>query len=148
MRSVCLLSCACGAIAVGSVFVSSAEAQTIRSPAAAIQTWRNTAPGWSNNARLGFYRNQNVGPANQFRLYGGRTLYSAPYYAVTTRRTVPRAFVSTATHNRNVVVNNAGQTAKPFTNLQRPPNAVERYWPLLVEAREDPRTGLVYWQLP
>ncbi len=39
-------------------------------------------------------------------------------------------------------------TQKPFANLERPPTAIERYWPLLLEGRQDPETGLIIWQLP
>lgn len=148
MRSVFRLSLSIGLVVAWGLHIQTADAQNIRSPATALQTWRNTGPGLSSNARLSMYRNQNVGYPNQYRAYGGQTLYSAPYYAITTHRSVPRAFVSTSTYNRSIPVNTAGQTAKPFNNLRRPRNAVERYWPLLAEGREDPRTGLVIWQLP
>jgi hypothetical protein len=28
------------------------------------------------------------------------------------------------------------------------PTAFERYWPLLLEGREDPETGVVIWSIP
>ena len=148
MRSVCRLSLSIGLVVAWGIHIQASEAQNIRSPATAIHNWRNTAPGLSSNARLALYRNQNIAYSGRYRAYGGRTLYRAPYYAITTHRSVPRAFVSSSTYNRSVPVNTAGQTAKPFNNLRRPRNAVERYWPLLAEGREDPRTGLVIWQLP
>jgi len=39
-------------------------------------------------------------------------------------------------------------TQKPFANLERPPTGFERYWPLLLEGRQDPNTGLIIWSLP
>ena len=153
MRSTFLLSLSTALVAAWGLFPQIVEAQTIRSPATAIQTWRNTGPGMSTNARLGLYRVQNATYPDQYRAFNGspfrgRTIYNAPYYAVTTNRSVPRAFVSSSTYNEPLIINNAGRTLKPFTNLRRPANAVERYWPLLAEGREDPRTGIVYWQLP
>ncbi len=37
---------------------------------------------------------------------------------------------------------------KPFADLERPPSGLESYWPLLLEGREDPNTGLIIWTLP
>ncbi len=37
---------------------------------------------------------------------------------------------------------------KPFANIERPAPALERYWPLLLEGREDPHTGIIIWSLP
>lgn len=37
---------------------------------------------------------------------------------------------------------------KPFANVQQPPTAFERYWPLLIEGREDPKTGQIIWYFP
>ena len=132
-----------------------AHSQRISSPATVIQTWRNTAPGSSTTSTLAYYRLRNVGSPDRYRAantYGpvwrGRTLYNAPYYAITTNRSVPRGIYSSSRYTHNVPVTNSGQFVKPFSGLQRPPNAIERYWPLLMEAREDRRTGLVYWQLP
>jgi len=39
-------------------------------------------------------------------------------------------------------------TQKPFANLERPATGLQRYWPLLLEGREDPNTGLIHWSLP
>ncbi len=39
-------------------------------------------------------------------------------------------------------------TQKPFANLERQPSGLESYWPLLLEGREDPNTGLIIWTLP
>jgi|GEM_PF-7088303 len=37
---------------------------------------------------------------------------------------------------------------KPFTAIERPPTALERYWPLLLEGRENLDTGEIIWRLP
>lgn len=37
---------------------------------------------------------------------------------------------------------------KPFANVQPEPSGLQRYWPLLLEGREDPNTGLIIWTLP
>ncbi|MGI9430524.1 MAG: hypothetical protein ACR2NM_17825 [Bythopirellula sp.] len=37
---------------------------------------------------------------------------------------------------------------KPFANIQPEPTGLQRYWPLLLEGREDPNTGLIIWTLP
>ncbi|MEM8944537.1 MAG: hypothetical protein AAGD11_05075 [Planctomycetota bacterium] len=37
---------------------------------------------------------------------------------------------------------------KPFSDLERPPSGLQSYWPLLLEGREDPNTGLIIWTLP
>ncbi len=39
-------------------------------------------------------------------------------------------------------------TQKPFADVEPQPNALQRYWPLLLEGREDPNTGLIIWSLP
>jgi hypothetical protein len=39
-------------------------------------------------------------------------------------------------------------TGKPFSNVRPAPTAFERYWPLLLEGREDPKTGVVIWYIP
>jgi hypothetical protein len=38
--------------------------------------------------------------------------------------------------------------SKPFSNMRPAPTAFERYWPLLLEGREDPKTGVVIWYIP
>jgi len=37
---------------------------------------------------------------------------------------------------------------KPFENIAPQPNAFQRYWPLLLEGREDRNTGVIIWRLP
>lgn len=137
------------------------QAQNVVSPATTIQTWRNTTYGMSSNSALAMYRLRHVGHPNHRTVWrtapvtlGSRTLYSAPYFAITTRSFVPQTISPQATNPQPAAAQAAAapRTAaagnKPFSNLQRPPNAIERYWPLLLEAREDRRTGLVIWSLP
>ena len=38
--------------------------------------------------------------------------------------------------------------AKPFAGMRPAPTAFERYWPLMLEGREDPETGVVIWSIP
>ncbi len=37
---------------------------------------------------------------------------------------------------------------KPFAEIERLPTGLQRYWPLLLEGRENPNTGLIIWSLP
>ncbi len=124
-------------------------AQGISSAATTMQTWRRTSQGLSSNAALALYRMQNVGHPSQSSFALRRptslpatTLYSTPYYAVTTNRAIPGRPIS------YYPTSNTQQTQKPFAGIRHPPNAFQRYWPYLLEAREDPHTGLVIWTLP
>lgn len=36
---------------------------------------------------------------------------------------------------------------KPFSNVERP-GGLQEYWPLLLEGRQDPHTGVIIWSLP
>jgi hypothetical protein len=45
----------------------------------------------------------------------------------------------------NVYSQRAG---KPFDHVRPAPTAFERYWPLMLEGHEDPRTGVIIWSLP
>ncbi len=38
--------------------------------------------------------------------------------------------------------------SKPFSDVRPASTAFERYWPLLLEGREDPKTGVVIWYIP
>ena len=40
------------------------------------------------------------------------------------------------------------RVGKPFDNVRPAPTAFERYWPLMLEGREDPKTGVIIWSLP
>jgi hypothetical protein len=134
------------------------RAQGATSAAASMQKWRLASQGLSPNAALARYRMQSLRHPAQHSLsprhpagWPGATLYSTPYYAVTTHRTIPTRTTSyyptmaSATNSAGVVTPGI---RKPFADIRRPPNAVERYWPYMLEAREDPSTGLVIWRLP
>lgn len=136
-------------LVIGLLGVDSANAQAVGSPANSFRSWRQSSPGMSSNAALAFYRVQNAGGVRRTAsvpapvMPRGRTLYSAPYYSITNRRTVVDSPTPSATS-----VTRTAQASKPFDNLQRPPNAVQRYWPLLLQGQEDQNTGLVIWTLP
>ena len=130
-----------------------ALAQGASSAATSLHTWRRTSQGLSPNAALARYRMQNLGHSvprsfalRQPAIQPTTTLYSTPYYAITTHRTIPARPTSYYPTTNSAATGSL--TPKPFADLQRPPTAVQRYWPYLLEAREDPRTGLVIWQLP
>jgi hypothetical protein len=40
------------------------------------------------------------------------------------------------------------RVGKPFENARPAPTAFERYWPLMLEGRQDPKTGVVIWYMP
>jgi hypothetical protein len=44
--------------------------------------------------------------------------------------------------------NYAQRVGKPFENVRPAPTAFERYWPLMLEGHEDPKTGVIIWSLP
>ena len=127
----------------------SIQAQGVSSAASSMHAWRSTSRGMSTNAALAFYRVQNVGHPRQGNLGSlpavrapGTTIYSAPYYAITTHR---RVTTPTTNYYPNV---SPRDDAKPFSEIRPAPTAIDRYWPLLLEAREDRNTGLVIWTLP
>ena len=85
-----------------------------------------------------------LSPAMQFHLNrSGGTVYAPPKsQQSSTARTSSRG----APHYYPGV--SRLPTQKPFANVQHPRNAVERYWPLLLEGRENPHTGVIIWSLP
>jgi hypothetical protein len=111
--------------------------------------WPHTSRGLSSNAGLAHLRLRNSAhtrlPAtsrwNRPPLSRG-TIYSAPYYAITAPWAIPdiRSDPYPAIQTR--------PTGKPFAGARPAPTAVDRYWPLLFEARQDPKTGLTIWRLP
>ncbi len=133
-------------------------AQGVSSAATTMQAWRRSSQGLSPNAALARYRMQNLGHPAQRSLslchpsgWPGTTLYSTPHYAVTTSRTLPARPTSYYPTTNSLTTNSSTgtlQTQKPFADVRHPPNAVQRYWPYMLEAREDPTTGLVIWRLP
>jgi hypothetical protein len=40
------------------------------------------------------------------------------------------------------------RVGKPFENARPAPTAFERYWPLMLEGRQDPKTGVIIWYMP
>ena len=70
------------------------------------------------------------------------TIYSAPYFAITTPWAIPD--IRSDPYPAAVRPGNR----KPFAGARPASTAVDRYWPLLMEAREDPKTGLIIWRLP
>ena len=126
-----------------------ARAQGDSSALTSMRAWRHTSQGLSPNAALAFYRLRNAGlPKQQTRVRYRRpdlpnsTIYSAPYYAITTHRAVP------VPRSNPYPTGSTPRPRKPFAGVHPAPTAVDRYWPLLLEAREDPKTGLVIWKLP
>ena len=90
------------------------------------------------------YRLENMGrrahltPAMQFHLNrSGATAYIPPN-ATNNRQRPPHFYPGVSRL----------PAQKPFANIERPQNALERYWPLLLEGRQDPNTGLIIWSLP
>jgi hypothetical protein len=142
------------------------RAQGVSSAAITMQNWRRASQGLSPNAALARYRMQSLGHPAQRSLsqrhpsgWHGTTLYSTPYYAVTTHRALPTRTTSYYPSTRystsfSPSSSTSSSTAgtpmiqKPFAEIRRPPNAIERYWPYMLEAREDPSTGVVIWRLP
>ena len=149
-------------ILVGCCFVwtaasAQALAQVKGSAASSMQAWRRHSQGLSSNAALARYRIADLDRRAQQSYvrrhpagFPGTTLYSAPYYAITTHRTIPDRSVGNypSSNAHYFPAGDATQTQKPFNNIRYQPNAVQRYWPYMLEAREDPKTGLVIWRLP
>ena len=142
-----------GCCATWATFGVDVHAQRINSAASSMQNWRRHSQGLSSSAALARYRieslNQRVQQAKVRRHpagFLGSTIYSTPYYAITTHRTIP--VPSTSYYPTTGVTPFETQAEKPFADVRHRPNAVQRYWPYMLEAREDPTTGLVIWRLP
>jgi hypothetical protein len=71
--------------------------------------------------------------------------YSQPYVADARWR---RSAATWNRPNRYYPGLNSPSPSKPFANVRPAPNAFERYWPFLLEERENPRTGNVILTLP
>lgn len=122
--------------------------------------WREQSQGMSTNAALAFYRVRNtnrtypsqsvsapqgLSPVSQPiatapPYYRGNTYQPRPYFAIPA--------VGYAAPPAPGPPAGAGFQTKPFAQVRPTPNAIDRYWPLLMERREDPNTGLIIWQLP
>ena len=102
--------------------------------------WRETSQGMSSNAALAFYRLQSSSTVPtplhpRFQSGAGATI------APTGRNPAHVALVSPGSiYSRPVI--------KPFTGIRPEPTVFERYWPLMLEGREDPKTGVIIWSLP
>ncbi len=110
----------------------------------AVQVWRQAAVhGLSYNESLALYRlrqNSTVPtPLHpRFQVGAGASVYTPNrpnQYGVATSASYPMAI-------------NSQRTGKPFQNVRPAPTAFERYWPLMLEGREDPKTGVIIWYMP
>jgi hypothetical protein len=135
-----LLSTAC-LFVLGPSF---AEAQGIhRDP---IQHWRQTSQGMSSTAALAHYRLQNTAVRHQpiqAQLRDQR--YTTPSSQYLGPRPTPTGPVGLGAYHQPYRHNVSN---KPFANVQQPQTAMERYWPLLLEGRQDTKSGLIIWSLP
>ncbi len=110
----------------------------------AVRTWREAAAmGLSYNEALALsrLRTNSVVPTPlhpRFQAGAGAGLYQGAY-------PTPRGVAVTPGYSTNAY---RQPIAKPFTGLRPAPTAFERYWPLLLEGREDPETGVVIWSIP
>lgn len=122
---------------------SSARAQRAR--VSERQPSRRGTVGLSDVA---IYRLQSMGhhvrlsPTLQWRL--GYSPYSNSPAAP---RTSP-ARTASAAQGLGTYYRTPARPRKPFSDIQRPPTGFERYWPLLLEGRENPRTGVIFWSMP
>lgn len=106
------------------------------------QVWRDAAmKGLSYNESLALYRLRQTSTVPtplhpRFQAGAGAGVYTPNRVTQTGR------FPST---NNNVYAERAG---KPFDNVRPAPTAFERYWPLMLEGRQDPKTGVIIWYMP
>jgi hypothetical protein len=149
MRYVHLNLSTIGLFAALMAFPLDLRAQGGSSAADSMRAWRHTSRGLSSNAGLAFHRLRSAGhsrlpatPRWKQPLASRGTIYSAPYYAITTPWAIPNL------RSDPYPAVSSPSTRKPFAGARPAPTAVDRYWPLLFEAREDPKTGLVIWSLP
>jgi len=141
MKSLCAMLMTAAVLVVGSAATARAQTPGVHSAAAPIQVWNHTSQGMSTNAALAFYRLQNVGrPASQPAAW---PLYSR------NRAVVDRSAGPPAANTYYPAANTAADPSqKPFASVHPPRTTLERYWPFLFEAYEDPHTGLIIWRLP
>jgi hypothetical protein len=110
----------------------------------AVQIWREAAArGLSYNESLALYRlrkNSTVPtPLHpRFRAGAGAGVYTPGRAAEYGAIAAPKYPTTIA----------GPRVGKPFENARPAPTAFERYWPLLLEGREDPKTGVIIWSLP
>jgi len=149
MQCIRLILLATGILAASMFYPHKMQAQVSSPVANSMRGWRNTSRGLNARASLAARHTRSNGrtrlpPAPRWRRpYTSRgTLYSAPYYAITTPWAIPDI------RSDPYPSVNTQPNRKPFAGARPAPNAIDRYWPLLFEAREDPKTGLIIWQLP
>ncbi|TWU28214.1 hypothetical protein [Bythopirellula polymerisocia] len=115
--------------------------------------WRETSPGLSSNAALAFYRLRSSSTApsvlNPRLQPGAKNQQSTGYYPSATRGRGQQGIASSSTGRPGYgLTPTRYATGKPFEGIRPAPTAFERYWPLLLEGRQDPHTGVIIWSLP
>ena len=118
-----------------------------------LAVWRETSPGMSTNAALAFYRLRSSSTAPNAlhpRFQSGtNSQNSSGYYRSAPRGTGQRGIGSAAAGLPDYGLSSTRYaTSKPFDGIQPAPTAFERYWPFLLEGRQDPHTGVIIWSLP
>jgi hypothetical protein len=110
----------------------------------AMQIWREAAMnGLSYNESLALYRLRQSATVPtplhpRFQVGAGATVY---------RPQQPTRYGVAVTPSYPTTIARA-PVGKPFANVRPAPTAFERYWPLMLEGREDPNTGIIIWSLP
>jgi hypothetical protein len=108
------------------------------------QVWRDAAmKGLSYNESLALYRLRQSATVPtplhpRFQAGAGAGIY-------TPSRGVRQSTSIVPSYPTNVYTQRVG---KPFENVRPAPTAFERYWPLMLEGREDPKTGVIIWYMP
>jgi hypothetical protein len=127
---------------------SSGSFQTPARPGTPASIWRDAAmKGLSYNESLALYRLRQSSTVPtplhpRFQVGAGAGIYT-PNSTVTPNGTKQQSFVPN--YPSNVYSQRAG---KPFENARPAPTAFERYWPLMLEGRQDPNTGVIIWYMP
>jgi hypothetical protein len=109
-----------------------------------VDVWRESSQGMSSNAALAFYRlrNNSTVPTPlhpRFQNGAGASLH-------VNGQSTPAGSLAPFSGRQTTVYRQP--TGKPFENVRPAPTAFERYWPLMLEGRQDPKTGLIIWSLP
>ncbi len=115
-----------------------------------VDVWRQSSQGMSSNAALAFYRLRNSSgvptPLHPRFQVGSGAMVHVPGYTSRTGAYAPFSAQQTTPGQQTTVYRQP--TGKPFENVRPAPTAFERYWPLMLEGRQDPKTGLIIWSLP
>ena len=133
------------AAAVAACFASqSVQGQNLPNRPDPRQVWREAAVrGLSYNESLALYRLRQNSTATtplhpRLRAGASATLHSPA-------RTTPHAATAVPAFPSSMSTQRVG---KPFEEVRPAPTAFERYWPLMLEGRENPKTGVIHWSLP